>query len=148
MIHEPRPICFTNGVFDCFHEGHRHFLRQCAELSDRGVLVVALNDDASARRLKGSTRPVHTIETRIEAVRSFLETLRPVIKFNVVRFSADTPTDLIHMMAPHVLIKGDDAVRPLAGEEFIVSYGGRIEIVDRLPGVSTTELLARGEGSK
>lgn len=145
------PIIFTNGCFDGgLHAGHRLLLRACAEIAERfsGTLVVALNDDASVRRLKGNIRPVHMIETRMESVKEFLSTFRPAIRFNVVRFSADNPESLIRMISPHVLVKGSDAERPLAGEEFVTSQGGCIVILERLPGISTTELLARGEGVK
>jgi rfaE bifunctional protein nucleotidyltransferase chain/domain len=135
-------VIFTNGAFDLLHAGHRSFLRQAAELG--GLLIVAVNTDASVKRLKGDSRPVHTCATRIESITTYLEALPVPSGFIVVPFEADTPEEVIREMQPDVLVKGDDTPRPLAGEEFVLSYGGSVHIIPRTPGISTTELIKGG----
>jgi rfaE bifunctional protein nucleotidyltransferase chain/domain len=136
-----RPIktVFTNGCFDLFHDGHRHLLYEASRLGDK--LIVAVNSDASVRQLKGGIRPVHTFATRAENVESFLRLIRPSILFEILRFEAREPGQLIESERPDVLVKGSDAARPLSGEEYILRCGGRVVIIERLPGLSTTSIL-------
>ena len=141
------PIVFTNGVFDCFHEGHKTLLNAAASRAMvHGLLIVAVNSDASVKRLKGDARPVHTCATRMANVREFLKYLYIVpLRYCVVEFDADTPEELIISVRPNILIKGSDSPRPLAGEEFMSRYGGSINIVPRLPGYSTTGIINEGK---
>lgn len=131
-------IGFTNGVFDLFHDGHRYLLQEAAKGLD--LLIVGINSDASTRRLKGNSRPVHSVTRRVKNVVEYLNSLRP-LRFTVTVFHTITPEKLIQAYLPHVLIKGSDAPRPLPGEDVVRGYGGEIRIVSRLPGFSTTEQL-------
>jgi len=132
-----KKIVFTNGVFDLLHAGHIYFLRQARALGD--VLVVAINSDAGARRLKGSTRPVMSERERLALVAA----LDPVD--HVVVFDEDTPADLIRALRPDIHVKGGDyAGEDLPEAEAVREVGGRIEILP-LAGedVSTSEVIDR-----
>ena len=95
-----RPVVFTNGVFDVLHRGHVTYLDQARSLG--ASLVVAVNSDASVRRLgKGANRPLNPIEDRM-AVLAALAAVDLVVPFD-----ADTPRDLIVACVPDVLVKGD-----------------------------------------
>lgn len=128
-------VVFTNGCFDRFHYGHDHLLEACRTFGE--YLIVAVNDDASVRRLKGVGRPLQPLEVR----------LRRVAKHPAV--DAAIPFDgyvlkLLQILHPDVLVKGDDyTLRTIVGATFIQNRGGEVKIVERLPGFSTTEL--RGE---
>jgi len=129
-------IVITNGCFDLIHPGHIHYLQQASALGD--VLVVAVNDDDSVKRLKGPTRPLNGIEDRM-AVLSALQAVDYVLPF-----SEDTPADLIEKIAPDVLVKGGDyTVEQIAGHEFVLNRGGDVIVLDFVPGHSTTGLIER-----
>jgi rfaE bifunctional protein kinase chain/domain/rfaE bifunctional protein nucleotidyltransferase chain/domain len=131
-----RRIVFTNGCFDVIHRGHTTHLRQAKQLGD--VLVVALNDDASVRRLKGPQRPVNTVADRT----AVLEALGCVDY--VVVFTGDTPIDLISTLRPDVYAKGGDYTPEMLEETAAVrAYGGEVRILDFIPSHSTTELVNR-----
>lgn len=133
-------IGFTNGCFDLLHAGHLHSLAAARAQCDR--LVVGLNADDSVRRLKGVGRPVQA-----EAVRAaVLAHLRMVDAVCV--FVDDTPADLVAALRPDVLFKGADyAGRPIAGAETVLAAGGRVVLLDLLPGYSTTSTLAALAGA-
>ena len=129
-------IVMTNGCFDLIHPGHIRYLQQASALGD--VLVVAVNDDDSVKRLKGPSRPLNSIEDRM-AVLSALQAVD-----YVVPFSEDTPADLIETVAPDVLVKGGDyTVEQIAGHEFVLGRGGDVIVLDFVPGHSTTGLIER-----
>ena len=129
-------IVMTNGCFDLLHPGHIRYLQQAAKLGD--LLIVAVNDDDSVRRLKGAGRPVNTVEDRM-AVLAALE----AVDF-VLPFSEDTPERLIDLVAPDTLVKGGDyAVEQIAGHESVLARGGDVIILDFVPGHSTTEMIER-----
>ena len=129
-------IVMTNGCFDLIHPGHIHYLQQASALGD--VLVVAVNDDDSVKRLKGRSRPLNGIEDRM-AVLSALQAVDYVLPF-----SEDTPADLIETVAPDVLVKGGDyTVEQIAGHEFVLGRGGDVIVLDFMPGHSTTGLIER-----
>ncbi len=131
-----RSVVFTNGCFDLLHKGHIHILNRAASLGD--VLVVGLNTDDGVRRLKGFSRPVQDLEERA----LILASLRMVDI--VVPFGEDTPFELIGRLLPDVLVKGGDySVDSVVGAETVTSNGGRVEIVDLLPGYSTSSLIRR-----
>jgi len=134
-------VGFTNGCFDLLHRGHLHSLDQAARRVDR--LVVGVNTDASAKRLKGPGRPVQDLDTRA----SVLAALKHVAL--VVPFDDDTPAALIETIAPDILFKGADyAEADVAGGAFVKANGGRVELLPLLPGHSTSATVARlGEGS-
>ena len=126
----------TNGCFDLIHPGHIRYLQQAAALGD--VLVVAVNDDDSVRRLKGASRPLNTVGDRM-AVLAALE----AIDF-VVPFTEDTPERVIEVLAPDVLVKGGDyTVEQIAGHESVLQRGGEVRILDFFAGHSTTGLIER-----
>jgi D-beta-D-heptose 7-phosphate kinase/D-beta-D-heptose 1-phosphate adenosyltransferase len=131
-------VVMTNGCFDLLHRGHLEYLRAARALGDR--LVVAVNDDASVRRLKGPTRPVNRVEDRMAA----LAALRFVD--HVLPFSEDTPTRLIERLAPDVLVKGGD-YRPeeIAGGAAVRARGGEVVVLPFVEGYSTTDILRRGQ---
>ena len=95
-----RTIVFTNGVFDILHAGHVHLLRQAKQLGD--VLVVGVNSDQSAQRLKGKHRPINSERDRLALVAA----LDPVDY--VALFDEDTPATLIRTLRPHIHVKGGD----------------------------------------
>jgi rfaE bifunctional protein nucleotidyltransferase chain/domain len=133
-------VVFTNGCFDLIHKGHIHILNRAASFGD--VLVVGLNTDDGVRRLKGSSRPIQDLEERA----LILASLRVVDM--VVPFDEDTPFELIGRLLPDVLVKGGDyGLDSIVGAETVMTFGGRVEIVDLLPGYSTSSLIRRLSGS-
>jgi rfaE bifunctional protein kinase chain/domain/rfaE bifunctional protein nucleotidyltransferase chain/domain len=131
-----RRIVFTNGCFDVLHRGHTTSLRQAKALG--GVLVVAINDDDSVRRLKGPTRPTNTAADRA-AVLASLECVDYVTVFD-----GDTPIDLIERLRPDVYAKGGDYSPDMLQETPVVTaYGGEVRILDYVASHSTSELIER-----
>ncbi|MEQ8268803.1 MAG: D-glycero-beta-D-manno-heptose-7-phosphate kinase [Parvibaculum sp.] len=129
-------VGFTNGCFDLLHPGHVTLLDRSRALCDR--LVVGLNSDASVTRLKGEGRPVQPDIARA----TVLAALQSVDL--VVIFEEDTPEALIEALRPDLLVKGGDyTIDKIVGAEFVRAHGGRVEIVDIVPGFSTTGTLAR-----
>jgi D-beta-D-heptose 7-phosphate kinase/D-beta-D-heptose 1-phosphate adenosyltransferase len=129
-------VGFTNGCFDLLHRGHLHSLAQAARRVDR--LVVGVNADAAAARLKGPGRPVQDLATRA----AVLAALRFVDL--VVPFDEDTPAALIQAVSPDVLFKGEDyAESEVVGADFVRANGGRVELLPLLPGHSTTSTVIR-----
>ena len=129
-------IVMTNGCFDLIHPGHVRYLQQARALGD--VLVVAVNDDDSVRRLKGESRPVNTLDDRM-AVLAALSAVD-----YVVSFSDYTPARLIEALAPDVLVKGGDyAVEQIAGHESVLARGGEVRVLDFIDGHSTSRLIER-----
>lgn len=129
-------VVMTNGCFDIIHPGHVRYLQQASALGD--VLIVAVNDDDSVRRLKGPSRPLNTVEDRM----AVLAALSGVDY--VVPFTEDTPKRLIEVLAPDVLVKGGDyAVDQIAGHESVLERGGEVRILDFVAGHSTTNLIER-----
>ncbi len=132
-----RRIVVTNGCFDLLHAGHVACLQEARSHGD--LLIVALNSDASVKRLKGSTRPVNGVANRA-AVLAALD----CTDFVVV-FEEDTPEELIRRIKPDVLVKGGEySPDQIPGRDFVVSYGGRVIVTAQLAGISTTAILARG----
>ena len=129
-------VVMTNGCFDLLHPGHIAYLEQAATLGD--MLVVAVNDDDSVRRLKGDARPVNAIADRM-AVLVGLSAVDYVLPF-----SEDTPAKLIEALAPDVLVKGGDyVVEEIAGHESVMARGGEVVVLDFLEGHSTSGLIDR-----
>lgn len=129
-------IVFSNGVFDLLHVGHLrllHFARNQGEW-----LVVAINSDASARRLKGANRPIVTAEERREA----LFALRCVDDVQV--FDEDTPEALIAQLRPDVLVKGPACKgTDIPGAELVESWGGQVIVPEWPIQNSTTQIVDR-----
>ena len=133
----PRPLVFTNGVFDLLHRGHVTYLAQARALG--AALLVALNGDASARRLgKGADRPLNSLEDRMALVAA-LEAVDAVTWFD-----EDTPLALIEACRPEVLAKGGDwPAASIAGAKEVLARGGRVFSIPFEHQRSTTALLAR-----
>lgn len=129
-------IVFTNGCFDILHAGHVGYLAQARGLGDR--LVVAVNDDASAARLKGDGRPVNDLESRMRV----LDGLASVDW--VTSFSEDTPEALLAALRPDVLAKGGDyAEREVVGGDYVRGYGGTVRVLGLFEDSSTTSIIDR-----
>jgi rfaE bifunctional protein nucleotidyltransferase chain/domain len=131
------PVVFTNGVFDVLHKGHASYLAQARSLG--GSLVVALNSDASARRLgKGPDRPLNN-ELDRAALMAALESVSLVTWFD-----EDTPLELISELRPDVLVKGGDYdMSKLAETQVVLAYGGRAQAIPFVDGYSTTALVKK-----
>ena len=132
-----RPLVFTNGVFDLLHRGHVTYLAQARALG--AALLVALNGDASARRLgKGPDRPLNPLEDRMALVAA----LEPVDA--VTWFDEDSPHALIVACAPEVLVKGGDwPVEKIVGAKEVLARGGRVVSIPFEHLRSTTALVER-----
>jgi D-beta-D-heptose 7-phosphate kinase/D-beta-D-heptose 1-phosphate adenosyltransferase len=127
-------IGFTNGCFDLVHAGHITLLASARAQCDR--LVVALNTDASVRRLKGPTRPINTLDKRAQVMAS----IRYVDC--VVAFDDETPVALIRRLLPNVLIKGADyTVETVVGADIVQAAGGRVYLAPLVKGQSTTNMV-------
>jgi rfaE bifunctional protein nucleotidyltransferase chain/domain len=133
----PQPVVFTNGVFDVLHRGHVEYLAQARELG--ASLVVALNTDASARRLgKGPDRPLNNEQDRA-VLMAALESVSLVTWFH-----EDTPLELIGELRPAVLVKGGDYDMDRLPEAALVrGWGGRTLAIPFVAGYSTTNLVTR-----
>ncbi len=129
-------IVFTNGCFDIIHAGHVGYLAEARRLGDR--LVVAVNDDASVRRLKGRGRPVNPLERRM-TVLSGLEAVDWV-----VGFAEDTPEPLLARLRPEVLVKGGDySEDEVVGAGYVREYGGKVRVLAFLDDCSTSAIVHR-----
>ena len=129
-------VVFTNGCFDILHIGHIILLEQARRAGDR--LIVGLNSDNSVRRIKGPPRPIIGQGERAQ----ILAALSAVDA--VVLFDESTPLKLIEAIRPDVLVKGGDyAEDNIAGAREVRAWGGRVEIIPLVEGVSTTRLLAK-----
>ena len=129
-------VGFTNGCFDIVHAGHVSLLAAARQECDR--LIVALNTDASVRRLKGPTRPINALATRAEVIAA----IRYVD--GVVGFDADTPLELIRSLLPDVLIKGADyTIDRVVGADLVHAAGGRTVLAALVAGQSTTRVIER-----
>lgn len=133
----PRPLVFTNGVFDLLHRGHVAYLEDARNLG--ASLVVAVNSDASVRRLgKGDDRPLNPLEDRM-AVLAALQCVDLVVAFD-----DDTPRDLIVASMPDVLVKGGDyTAATTAGAAEVIAGGGRFVAIPFEHSRSTTSLVER-----
>ena len=131
------PVVFTNGVFDVLHRGHASYLAQARSLG--GSLVVALNSDASAKRLgKGPDRPLNN-ELDRAALMAALESVSLVTWFD-----EDTPLEIITELRPDVLVKGGDYdMSKLAETKVVEGYGGRAQAIPFVDGYSTTALVKK-----
>jgi rfaE bifunctional protein nucleotidyltransferase chain/domain len=133
----PRPLVFTNGVFDVVHRGHVTYLDRARRLG--ASLVVGVNSDASARRLgKGPGRPLNSVEDRL-AVIAALECVSLTVPFD-----EDTPLALVLICRPDVIVKGGDyTVDTTVGAAEVIGWGGRFVAIPLVPGRSTSALVRR-----
>jgi rfaE bifunctional protein nucleotidyltransferase chain/domain len=136
----PRPLAFTNGVFDVLHRGHVTYLDQARGLG--ASLVVGVNSDASVKRLgKGEDRPLNPLADRM-AVLAALAAVDLVVPFD-----DDTPRALIAACLPDILVKGGDyTAASTAGAAEVIAAGGRFVAIPFEFDRSTTSLIARIRG--
>jgi D-beta-D-heptose 7-phosphate kinase/D-beta-D-heptose 1-phosphate adenosyltransferase len=131
-----KTIAFTNGCFDVLHQGHIASLSDAAREAD--ILIVGLNSDTSAKRLKGPGRPINDQHARSIVMAALL------MVDAVTLFDEDTPLDLINAIRPDVLVKGGDyALEQIVGAKEVLSWGGRVVINPIVPGFSTTGILEK-----
>lgn len=129
-------IVMTNGCFDILHAGHVTYLEQARRLGDR--LIVAVNDDASVRRLKGENRPVNSVGHRMQVLAGLA-----AVDW-VVPFAEDTPERLVCRVLPDSLVKGGDYdPNRVAGNHCVWKAGGEVVVLGFMEGVSTTGTIAR-----
>lgn len=126
-------IVFTNGSFDLIHAGHVNTLEEAKKRGDR--LVIGVNGDSSARRLKGPGRPIVTEKDRVRILASL-----GCVDL-IVPFEEDTPLALIDALCPDILVKGGNcSLENMVGRELVESYGGKVQLVPFLDGYSTTDI--------
>ncbi len=129
-------VVFTNGCFDLLHVGHVQTLSRARAEGHR--LVVGVNSDASVARLKGPQRPINSELDRA----ALLAALRCVDA--VVIFHEDTPVETLAVLKPDVHVKGGDyRLEDLPEASVVQEYGGRIVLIDLVPGRSTTAMIER-----
>lgn len=127
-------IVFTNGCFDLLHAGHVNYLEEARKLGDR--LVVAINSDASVKRLKGDARPINTLGRRM-VVLAGLEAVDWVVAFD-----EDTPEHLLELIKPDVLVKGGDyLLGDVVGANIVHAYGGDVHVLGFVDNCSTTAIV-------
>ena len=130
-------IVFTNGCFDILHAGHVAYLQQAKQLGD--YLIVAINDDASVKRLnKGPGRPINNVEQRLAVLAGL-----GVVDW-VIAFSDDTPCRLLKKLKPHILVKGGDyTIDGVVGADIVLAYGGEVRVLGVVKDISTTAIIDR-----
>ena len=127
-------IGFTNGCFDLLHNGHFFSFSESKNKCD--YLIVGINSDTSIKLLKGNNRPIDNEYQRIKNI-----SLRSEVDAIIV-FHEKNPLDLIKKIKPNILFKGADYKdKEIVGSEFIISYGGKVELTDILNGYSTTNII-------
>lgn len=136
-----KKIVFTNGVFDILHQGHIASLSEAASFGD--VLIVAVNTNASVKRLKGTSRPVNDENARALILASLLMTDA------IILFDEDTPLNLITAIMPDVLVKGGDyTIDNIVGAKEVMANGGEVKIVPILEGFSTTGIIEKMKNTR
>jgi D-beta-D-heptose 7-phosphate kinase/D-beta-D-heptose 1-phosphate adenosyltransferase len=127
-------IVFTNGCFDIIHHGHIDSLIKSAKMGTR--LIVGLNSDESVQLLKGKGRPILNVKSRaaVLAAFSFVDA--------VIIFHEETPAKLIAQILPDVLVKGKEyAIHEIAGHDTVLKNDGKVETLDLVPGISTSDII-------
>lgn len=129
-------VVLTNGCFDILHHGHVRFLAEAKGEGD--VLLVAVNSDASVRRIKGEGRPIIPQQERLEVLAA-LSSVDYVFVFD-----DDDPAKVIEQLRPDVLVKGSDwPLERIVGRETVEGYGGRVVRVKLVEGISTSQIIQR-----
>lgn len=133
--HQKKTV-FTNGCFDILHRGHIHLFHEAKKLGD--ILIVAVNDDSSIRKIKGSTRPIFPLEERMEVLDAIAD-----IDF-LVSFSEETPRKIITSLLPDVLVKGGDwKPQEVVGKKEVEQAGGEVITIPYLPHHSSSDIIGR-----
>ncbi|MGH7739980.1 MAG: D-glycero-beta-D-manno-heptose 1-phosphate adenylyltransferase [bacterium] len=134
LQNQGQKVVFTNGVFDLLHLGHVTYLQKARLLGD--LLVVAINSDASVKRLKGPLKPLLPLEERAEMLLAL-----SCVDY-VTFFEDDTPFEVVKTLRPDILVKGGDwAVDKIVGGDLVESWGGKVTNIPVVPGRSTTNLI-------
>ncbi len=128
-------VVFTNGCYDLLHPGHVRLLERARSLGDR--LIVAINSDASVRRLKGPQRPILPEAERAALLAAFDAVGAVTI------FDEETPCELLEVLLPDVLVKGADWSHWIAGREIVEAAGGTVQALPLEPDFSTTDIVKR-----
>jgi rfaE bifunctional protein nucleotidyltransferase chain/domain len=131
---QEKRIVFTDGCFDLIHRGHIKFLAEASDLGD--ILIIGLNSDLSIGKIKGDGRPVQDQGTRsiLTASLRFVD--------HVVLFDDENSENIIKVIRPDVLVKGEDfIVEDDPGVEFVNANGGKVVILEHLKGYSTAALI-------
>lgn len=129
-------VVFTNGVFDLIHLGHVDYLEKARLLGDK--LIVALNTDASVKRLKGDIRPIIDEEARLRVMAAF-EFVDATLLFD-----EDTPYELIATIKPDILVKGKDyQISNIVGADIVLENGGSVETIEIVDGHSTSAIIEK-----
>ncbi len=131
-----KTVVLTNGCFDLLHVGHVRYLRQARALGH--ALIVGVNSDESVRRLKGPQRPLLPADQRAEVLVALA-----CVDFAVI-FDEPTATRLVEMLQPEIYVKGGDwAGKQLPEEPAVERYGGRVQLLPQVAGISTSAILER-----
>jgi D-beta-D-heptose 7-phosphate kinase/D-beta-D-heptose 1-phosphate adenosyltransferase len=131
-----KKIVFTNGCFDILHAGHIHIFKNAKSYGD--ILIVAVNSDASIKKIKGEKRPIIPLWERLELLSSIT-----YIDYIVV-FEEETPIDLIRQIIPDYLVKGGDySSEEVVGREVVESTGGKVIIIPLKERISTTSIIEK-----
>ena len=131
-------IVFTNGCFDLLHKGHESLLQTANTLGD--ILIVGLNSDTSVKILKGDKRPIEEQETRAQKL-SKLKSVNAVCIFE-----DPTPSELIKLIRPNVIVKGGDyKINEIVGSQAVNEWGGKVTIVPLLKGYSTSSIIKKNK---
>ncbi len=131
---EGKTVATLNGSFDLLHPGHLYILYEASKTAD--ILLVALNSDASIQSNKGSSRPILSLDKRLEML-----TAIAFVDY-VTWFEESTPCTLLEKIQPDVHVNGAEYGENCIEADIVQKWGGRIHLVKRLPGLSTSELLA------
>lgn len=134
-----KKVVFTNGCFDILHLGHVEYLNEAKAQGD--LLIVAINSDASVRKLKGPDRPINNEEDRAK----MLLNLKAVDCVQI--FTEQTPLEIIKLIKPQVLVKGGDwKPEQIVGADVVQSYGGEVKSLMFKEGYSTSNLIKSVQG--
>ncbi len=129
-------IVFTNGAFDLFHVGHLRFLQQASQFGDQ--LIVGINTNESARKIKGPGRPIIPLDQRLEIIQNLWFVTQ------VIPFSEKDPLELIKTIKPDILVKGEDwKEKDIIGADFVKKRGGMVKRIQLLPNVSTSLIIQK-----
>lgn len=131
---ENKKVVFTNGCFDIIHAGHVDYLSKAKLFGD--VLIVALNSDASVKRIKGNKRPIVPLSER-----AFVIANLKAVDY-VTFFEEDTPYETIKKLVPDILVKGADwKIDDIVGKEVVELAGGKVETIEFVNFQSTTNII-------
>jgi rfaE bifunctional protein nucleotidyltransferase chain/domain len=131
---QDKKLVTTNGVFDILHIGHIKYLQEARKLGD--VLIVAINSDASTKRLKGTKRPLNNENDRVEALAAL-----ECVDF-VTIFDEDDPIKFLEVIKPNIHVKGGDYdISQIIEKETVEKNNGKITLIQEVKGYSTTDLI-------